>query len=136
MAENNVDILLLSETKVYTSKAINIKGYQSFPVVRKDRQGGGIFIGVRHGSCETVMVSQGDDTDFVTVRLKNNREGIRFILAYGPQENDPGINRNLFYQNLSIQIEQAFLTGDSVIMVGDFNAKLGKDVIGGDVHPM
>ena len=58
------------------------------------------------------------------------------ILAYGPQENDPEINRNLFYQNLSIQIEQAFLSGDSVIMVGDFNAKLGKDVIGGDVHPM
>ena len=70
MAENNTDILLLSETKVYTSKAINIKGYQSFPVVRKDRQGGGIFIGVRHGSYETVMVSQGDHADFVTVRLK------------------------------------------------------------------
>ena len=82
------------------------------------------------------MVSQGDDADFVTVRLKNNREGIRLRLAYGPQENDPEINRNLFYQNLSIQIEQAFLSGDSVIMVGDFNAKLGKDVIGGNVHPM
>ena len=136
MAENNIDILLLSETKVYTSKAINIKGYQSFPVVRKDRQGGGIFIGVRHGSYETVMVSQGDDADFLTVLLKNNREGIRLILAYRPQENDPEINRNLFYQNLSIQIEQAFLSGYSVIMVGDFNAKLGKDVIGGDVHPM
>ena len=96
VAENNVDILLLNETKVYTSKAINIKGYQSFPVVRKDRQGGGIFIGVGHGSYETVMVSQGDDADFVTVRLKNNREGIRLILAYGPQENDPEIKRNLF----------------------------------------
>ena len=136
VAENNVDILLISETKVYTSKAINIKGYQSFPVGRKDRQGGGIFIGVRRGSYETVMASQRDDADFVTVRLKNNREGIRLILAYGPQENDPEINRNLFYQNLSIQIEQAFLSGDSVIMVGDFNAKFGKDVIGGDVHPM
>ena len=136
VAENNVDILLLSETKVYTSKAINIEGYKSFPVVRKDRQGGGIFIGVRHGSYETVMVSQGDDPDFITVRLKNNREGIRLILAYGPQENDPEIKRNLFYQNLSSQIELAFLSGDSVIMIGDFNAKLGKDVIGGDVHPM
>ena len=58
------------------------------------------------------------------------------IPAYGPQEHDPEINRNLFYQNLSIQIEQAFLSGNSVIMVGDFNAKLGKDVMGGDVHPM
>ena len=86
VAENNIDIFLLSETKVYSSKAINIKGYQSFPAVRKDRQGGGIFIGVRHGSYETVMVSQGDDADFVTVWLKNTREGIRLIPAYGPQE--------------------------------------------------
>ena len=70
VAENNIDILLLSETKVYTSKAISIKGYQSFPVIRKNRQGGGIFIGVRHGSYEAVMVSQGDDADFVTVLLK------------------------------------------------------------------
>ena len=70
VAENNIDILLLNETKVYTSKAINIKGYQSFPAVRKDRQGGSIFISVRHGSYETVMVSQREDADFATVWLK------------------------------------------------------------------
>ena len=29
VAENNIDILLLSETKVYTSKATNIKGYHT-----------------------------------------------------------------------------------------------------------
>ena len=46
------------------------------------------------------------------------------------------LTKKLSYQNLSIEIEQAFLSGDSVIMVGDFNAKLGKDVIGGDVHPV
>ena len=122
VAENNVDILLLDETKVYSSKAVNIKIYPSFPARRKDRQGGGIFI----GSCETIMVSQRDDADFVIVCLKYNRETIRLILAYlprendseinrtlflyGPQENDHEINRNLFYQNLSIQNEQAFLT--------------------------
>ena len=30
----------------------------------------------------------------------------------------------------------AFLNGDSVIKVGDFNAKLGHDVIPKDLHPM
>ena len=131
VAENNVDTLLLNESKVYTSNATS-----HFLLLGKIDRVEVFFIGVRHGSYETVMVSQGDDADFVTVRLKNNREGIKLILAYGPQENDPEINRTLFYQNLSSQIEQAFLSGDSVIMVGDFNAKLGKDVVGGDVHPM
>ena len=85
------------------------------------------------------MVSQGDDADFVIVHLKNNRKGIRLILVYGPQENDPEINRNLLYQNLSIQIEQAFLSGDSVVMVGDFNAKLGRMLLAVmyiQCHPM
>ena len=48
--------------------------------------------------------------------LKDDREDIRRILAHGPHENDPKIIRNLFYQNLSIQTEQAFLSY-SVIMV-------------------
>ena len=78
------------------------------------------------------MVSQGNYADFLTV--KNNREAIRLIPVYGLQENDPEINRNLFYQNLSIQIEQAFISRDSIIMVGDFNVKLEKNDIGSDVH--
>ena len=38
LAENNVDLLLLNESKVYSSKAKNIKVYQSFHAVREDRE--------------------------------------------------------------------------------------------------
>ena len=57
---------------MYTSTTINIKGYQSFPV----SQSADIFISVKQDSYETVMVSQGDDAYFVTVRLNNNGQGI------------------------------------------------------------
>ena len=36
--------------------------------------------------------------------------------------------------NLSVQLEVAFLNGDSVILLGDFNAKLGNDIINQDTH--
>ena len=55
---------------------------------------------------------------------------VRLILVYGPQEND---SEN---HDISVQVEMAYLNGDSVTMVGDLNAKLGYDVIPKDLHPM
>ena len=54
---------------------------------------------------------------------------------YGPQENDSE-DKDSFYHDISVQVEMAYLNGDSIIMVGDLNAKLGYDVIPNDLHPM
>ena len=115
---------MLNETKVCSKSAIKIKGFQSFPVVRNKNKGGGVFIGVRHGLCEPIMIDCGDNAEFLTVRLCNGVKGIQIILAYSPQENDIEETLNFFCTNLSVQLEVAFLNGDSVILLGDFNAKL------------
>ena len=39
-------------------------------------------------------------------------------------------------QTLSIEIEKCFLSGDSLVLAGDFNAKLGNDIIKDDIHVM
>ena len=39
-----------------------------------------------------------------------------------------------FFTQISIQVNRAILSGNSVMLVGDFNAKLGKGLIKGDVH--
>ena len=54
---------------------------------------------------------------------------------YGPQENDSE-DKDSFYHDISVQVEMAYLNGDSIIMVGDLKAKLGYDVIPNDPHPM
>ena len=54
---------------------------------------------------------------------------------YGLQENDFE-DKDSFYHDISVQVEMAYLNGDSVIMVRDLNAKLGYDVIPQDQHPM
>ena len=83
------------------------------------------------------MTDSGNKAEFITVHLNGNtsNDHIRIILAYSPQENDiQGVTD--FYQNLSVQSESAHLNGDNVILVGDFNAKLGSEIITGDPHPM
>ena len=42
VVEQNIDILLLCETKVYMNSAVQIDGFQSFPVVRQKNNGGGL----------------------------------------------------------------------------------------------
>ena len=42
----------------------------------------------------------------------------------------------IFHDRLTYQIERAKLVGESVILIGDFDAKLGKDLIKNDIHDM
>ena len=45
-------------------------------------------------------------------------------------------NRNDFYDSISVEIERRYLNGDSFILAGDFNAKLGSSIVKNDIHPM
>ena len=73
---------------MYSKSAINIRGFQAFPVVRSKKSGGGLYIGVKHGLCESIMIDDSENADLVTIRLSRKEHGIRIILIYGPQEND------------------------------------------------
>ena len=65
-----VGILLLAETKVYSKQSIKLHGYQVFPSVRKKGLGGGLLIAVRHGLCTSMMIDEGENADFLTVKLE------------------------------------------------------------------
>ena len=75
------------------------------------------------------MSEYGKNAEFITVRMNCKGQGLRLILVYGPQEKELEENRAEFYETLSVEIEKCFLSGDSLILAGDFNAKLGYDII-------
>ena len=75
------------------------------------------------------MVDKGEEAEFISVRLRFDDNHIRLVLVYGPQEND-------LYDSISVQVERANLVGDSVFLVKDFNAKLGTEIIKGEIHQM
>ena len=66
--ENDIDIVVLTETKVYNKSSTRLDGFQLFPIVRKRSGGGGLLIAVRHGICSSVMVDEGEDAEFATVK--------------------------------------------------------------------
>ena len=136
LCEHDVDILLLTETKVHTNSSIKLEGYQLFSVVRSKRQGGGILVAIKYGLCSSIMVDKGEEAEFITVCLRFDDKHIRLVLVYGPQENDYVNKTRDFYDNVSVQVERANLAGDSVFLVGDFNAKLGTEIIRGESHQM
>ena len=82
------------------------------------------------------MTDSGRNAEFITVRLNCWDRGLRVILVYGPQEYDSEENRNDFYDSISAEIERSYLNGDSFILAGDFNAKLGSSIIKNDIHPV
>ena len=59
----------MTETKVYTNSAIDIKGFQSFSAVMDKKSGGGLYLDIRHGLYESVMIDSGSEASFVTVCL-------------------------------------------------------------------
>ena len=82
------------------------------------------------------MPNRGDKAHFVTVQLTNKDFNVQIVFVYGPQENDPEDIKESLYHDVSVQIQTAYLNGDSVILVVDFNAKLGHSVFQNDIHPM
>ena len=94
--EQNVAILLLAETKVYSKQSIKLHRYQVFPSVRKKGLGGGLLIAVRHGLCTTLIIDERENVHFLTVKLEVIGRYIRLILVYGPQEKVPESTRENF----------------------------------------
>ena len=59
----------MTKTKVYTKSAMDIKGFQSFSAVRDKKSDGGLYLGIRHGLYESVMIDSGSEASFITVCL-------------------------------------------------------------------
>ena len=81
LEELDIDIVMLAETKVYSAAFIDIKGFQAFPVTRSRNRGGGLYIGLRHGFCQSVLIDEGDNAEFISVRLCSQPSSIRLILS-------------------------------------------------------
>ena len=94
------------------------------------------MIALKHGLCSSVLVDEGNNADFLTIKLLLPDHNVRLILVYGPQEDACEVEKSMFYNRVTYQIERAKLVGESVILIGDLNAKLGKDLIKNDIHDM
>ena len=127
---------MIQETKFRRKSQIEIQGYRSFSTVRGD-SGGGLLISCI-SSLNPVLIFEGDsECEILVIQVHiNDQKTIRFITGYGPQECAPLIVREKYRSTMEEHIERAQLSGCSVIVTDDANAKLGSEIISGAPNPI
>ena len=129
---------MVQETKLKKIGQLKVKGYQLFESVRKDRNGGGLVIGIDNAmDCEPVLVSVGDnDVEILVVEIDIKIMKIRLITAYGPQEDASDEAIKNFYARFEEEIDSSESNNCETIIELDCNAKLGKEIIKNDPKEM
>ena len=107
--KHNVDVLVLTETKVYSKSKIRLDGYKVFPAVRKRNGGGRMLVAIKHSLCSPVMIDEGENAEFITICLDFGGVHFRLICIYSPQENDSIDPLDGVYKAISSQITRACL---------------------------
>ena len=70
LVEQDVDVLLLTETNLYKNSAIHFDGYQSFSAVRNKKSVGGLYIGIKQGLCQSLTYNRNENAECITVRIE------------------------------------------------------------------
>ena len=115
----------LVETKVRRLKSYVIKGYKDI-VTRNVKKGkGGMLVAVRNNTASSVKETTfGCNQNILAVEVAFGKLVFRVILCYGPQEEYSVDERNEFYDDLAIEIENSFMNNSIPMIMGDFNAKI------------
>ena len=100
--------IFIQEIKLYKKGQIALDGFQCFEQVRVNSKGGGLLLAI-HKSFDPVLIYEGnDDIEILVVQGKVGKKDIRFLNAYGPQEDEDKEKTLGFYQKLEEEIGLAF----------------------------
>ena len=130
--EEKPAVVVLVETKLAVKGDIDIEGYRSWPMNR-DQNGGGIIILIKKELKNIVLVNekQQEVGEIMWITITNGRTNIRLGVVYAPQESETTVTRlKEMYKKISMQIEEAKKQNQNVVLVGDFNCKVGSTVEG------
>ena len=124
----NPDVIALCETKKAAGIAKDeFMGYELVESNLKQGKEGFIF-GVKEGTFKTVNeITDTELKNIMTVKVEYAKCNLRVIIAHAPQETEKGEVRSEFFDEFSVQIERAVSSGDEVVVVGDFNARVKGD---------
>ena len=103
---NRPSCVLLQETKLRFPGSLKIKGYQIFEKIRKGL-GGGLLTAIDE-DLSPLLISSGDcDVEILVVQVQVEKEKIRIINAYGPQETENKEKIVTFWQEFEKEIIRA-----------------------------
>ena len=125
-------LLCIVETHMQKEEEIQIPGYSL--VYRNDRSANsrGILIGVRDNTKNSLELKKENKVgQCLLILLTNTKKKIRIGVIYEPQKNVTSNNElKLMYEDIREQIKIGKEEKQQILIIGDFNAKIGEAVEG------
>ena len=109
-------IITLQETHATRKGTFQIKGYKIFEAIRKNKKDGGSLVGAHCDLNPTVVKEYEDDFELIVIEIETNKNSIRIITGYGPQETWPESERLPFFYALDAEVLNSKLSGKSIII--------------------
>ena len=109
---------------------ITFEGYKTYRNDR-DNDGGGIMIGIQRQleKITTIVEKQKVDGESLWILINNKQLAIRVGAIYAPQESRTSKEKyKVMYQKIEEQILMAKQHKQHLLMMGDFNCKIGKSI--------
>ena len=127
--QGNIDILVVTETKLdetFTNARIKINGYCEPFRLDRNGDGGGILISIREGVPSKKLLKHTLPSDVEALFIEVNLRSIKFLLVgtYHP----PSQNDKYYFECINKALDLYAATYEKVLLAGDFNAKLLKNV--------
>ncbi len=126
-------IIAITETWMDEEDDISIEGYDT--VYRNERKGkgGGILIAVHNNLmnivCEIAQTKEMYESIWLV--LNNGRINVKIGVVYFPQEKDVTIlEAESIYSKISDEVREGRSAGQSIVILGDFNCKVGTKIKG------
>ena len=127
--EEKPTIIALVETLLEEEEHLKIEGYKVLPKNKQKEGGRGILVAVREELENITMIIGEEETpgEQLWINIKNERINIRIGVIYAPQESrTKQEDLNIMYKQMKKHIEEGKQEGQKIIIMGDFNCKIGK----------
>ncbi len=129
--EENPSIIALIETNLVEGEQLLIPGYE---VIRVDREekGGGVLLAYKN-MLEHIVVCTREyrkyDCEMLWATLNNSKFKMKIGVVYMPQESRTKLNiLKEIYEEIEKEIIEAKEKGYSILLLGDFNCKVGEKI--------
>ena len=134
LEETKPAVVALVETKMAEKEKMEMEGYTPYPLNR-NQHGGGVLLLVKKELKNLVVVVQEqiEVGEVMWITLSNNRNNIRIGVVYAPQEKVKVEELKIMYKSIKEQIKEAKAKKQEVLIVGDFNCKVG-DIVPGNTE--
>ena len=120
----------LSETKLKAGDLYQIDGYK-IKRVDREKEGGGVLFAYKKEfeNMVTVVMEEKEEVEMLWIKLNNGVVVVRFGIVYMPQEDAKTVKeQQKIFGLMKEQIEAAIRLNEIVVLMGDFNCKVGKTI--------